>query len=649
LAAVTDTLVDNGDALARSGRVDDAIACYDQVINLYCKVNDPVLQKQVRIALRKKGSLLVHIGRYDEADIVFTAWRARLGDVETPERTQLRTQDALAQAFYARVYALVGKGQYDLAVSAADALLERLTVDSVLPRPVLIVNAMRVKAYALAEGGRMEDATVLLGELATHYSNLQDPIVQKALAKALIKRGDLADKGGHDALALEVYGDLVTRFGDSYDLEMQEAVAAALRGKSSVLQRLGNYEESLAIEDDVLARFGGSPLRSLRYVVVDALAGKAWDLQKLDRSREAIGVCDELIQRYGDESELRVRERVAYTLDFKAGISLNKGCNEDTITTIDELVSCFGHATELEICCHVANGLVKKAFALGSLSRLDEVVTVADDTSKRFGDSTEKELKMAVGQLLDLKALALRKLGELEQAVAVWSEVAERYWGDEMPQMRNLVQHALTQKAEVLTMLGRRDEAIVVADGLIDGGGEKTNSEDADPRELFRVADALIVKGSALSVEGHYEEAIETFDRLIDRFKNAQEPRLRRSMAIALNGKIAALDRLDREEESDAAFDQLASNYGGEALVMLDETARRLLIATGPESREAAASLLCSKAHVLGKLGRNDEALLTLDELIARFEEDESPGVRDIVSQARADRERTLDEDGGLA
>ncbi len=58
---------------------------------------------------------------------------------------------------------------------------------------------------------------------------------------------------------------------------------------------------------------------------------------------------------------------------------------------------------------------------------------------------------------------------------------------------------------------------------------------------------------------------------------------------------------------------------------------------------------LYAKGRALEKLGRKDEALLTLNELVARTEGDESPAVQNVVSQARAERERMLGEDGGLA
>jgi tetratricopeptide (TPR) repeat protein len=219
----------------------------------------------------------------------------------------------------------------------------------------------------------------------------------------------------------------------------------------------------------------------------------------------------------------------------------------------------------------------------------------------------------------------------------VWSELAERYGGDEGPGMRNLVEHALAQKAEVLVMLGRRDEAVVVADQLVQQSGEKP-----DPNES-RTADALLAKASALSGEGRYREAIEAFDEIIDRFSDAQEPRLRRSVAVALNGKVVALDRLGREEESEAVFRELANHYGEEALVMFDETVEHFAGAIGPEAREAPAAALFNKAYVLGELGRNDEALSTLNELIARFEHDENENVRVVVSDARGARDELLD------
>jgi hypothetical protein len=48
-------------------------------------------------------------------------------------------------------------------------------------------------------------------------------------------------------------------------------------------------------------------------------------------------------------------------------------------------------------------------------------------------------------------------------------------------------------------------------------------------------------------------------------------------------------------------------------------------------------------AMVLGDLGRQDEALTVLSEMITRFEADETPTIQEIVSEAREAREEMVD------
>jgi tetratricopeptide (TPR) repeat protein len=586
--------IDEGDGLVARGRYEDAIACYDAVVERLGETDRQDLRKLVRIALAKKGAALVNLDRFDEADVAFDAWCMRTRDAVDPERSLVRARESIGRILLKRAYELSNAGQHKLAIVAADALLDRFIDDPPPDRLDLVADGLRRKAFSLADLGRAQEGIALLSELVERYNSVKQPAVQKAITRAMNKKAELLAEHGRISEALEVYNELLARIGDT-DVRRP-------------------YEE------------------------LDALMGKAQVLNRLRCAQEVIATTDRIVRLYGDDPDDHVRESVAHALDLKASILLHKGSYEDVIQVEEELLVLIGRTGENKLCRYVAHGFVRQALALGNLGRLDEVVAVADEASERFGDTIQAESREAVGRLLDLKALALRKLGELERSAAVWSKVAERYGDDEAPEMRNLVRQALTQKAEVLTMLGRGDEAIVVADGLIDSSGA-TETEDIDPKKLSHVADVLIAKGTALAGEERYEEAVQAFDELIDRSKDAQEPGLRRSIAIALNGKVAALDRLDWEEESYAAFEQLASCYAEEALVIFDETAKHFATATVPEAREAAASALYSKAYILGKLGRDDEALLTLDDLTARFADDENENIKMIVADAHAARE----------
>ena len=80
---------------------------------------------------------------------------------------------------------------------------------------------------------------------------------------------------------------------------------------------------------------------------------------------------------------------------------------------------------------------------------------------------------------------------------------------------------------------------------------------------------------------------------------------------------------------------------------MFDGTASHFANASEPQEREGLASALYGKALALEKLDRRDEALSTLTELIARFEDDENENVQDVVSDARETHEGIVDGEGG--
>ncbi len=82
--------------------------------------------------------------------------------------------------------------------------------------------------------------------------------------------------------------------------------------------------------------------------------------------------------------------------------------------------------------------------------------------------------------------------------------------------------------------------------------------------------------------------------------------------------KGVALGLLDREEDGIAAFDELVARYGD------DEE---------PGVREQVASSLRNKGVALNRLGREEDKIAVYDELVARFGDDEEPGVRETVAE----------------
>lgn len=420
--------------------------------------------------------------------------------------------------------------------------------------------------------------------------------------------------------------------------QAREIIAKTLDTRAKTLIKEKRYEQALVVEESLFSRFGDDPPSEHPYIGLDALNNKAWLLDKLERRQEAITTYDEVIGCYGAKPELYAREKITDALVRKARLLRDDGHDEEAIAVVDELLTRVDSAEQPELRVNVARGLHNKAQALGSLGRWEEAITLDEDTIARFPSDDDPELVEVLAYTLAHEAYCLKKMGQWERSLIVWNKVAERYGDADTPALRSLVARALRERARLLLAMGQPAEGVVLAEALIERVGDE--GPDVEQRQLF--ADALAAKGSALLADGRWKKAVESFDQLIDCLRGAQEPGLRRSMAIALNGKSVALDLLGDQDESSSTFGKLARDYEKEAFEIFDDMARQSKSGSGPQAREVLSQALYSKAGLLAELDRNSEALVVLDELIERFENDESYPIQEIVSSARNGRKEIL-------
>ena len=152
-------------------------------------------------------------------------------------------------------------------------------------------------------------------------------------------------------------------------------------------------------------------------------------------------------------------------------------------------------------------------------------------------------------------------------------------------------------------------------------------------------------RGTLLLIsEERFEEAVDTFDVLIERCRQAG-PEPRKRAVLALNNKIAAFKHLGRIDDALACHRHLVEDFGIEALAAFDDTIRRFIDAGEPEQREALAGALWGKAGLLRELNRREEAIAVLTELIDRFDNEEHPVIAHVVASAREGRDHLLEED----
>jgi tetratricopeptide (TPR) repeat protein len=205
-------------ALRGLGRLDDAIAAYDELVVRFSGSRFPVLRRRVDAALSEKVFVLLLHRRYEEAIVVASAAVDRLGESDDP--------DALAIAVLNLGGGLASEGRFDEALRVYDTLIERLEQDESPELRGRLILAISNKVEALMVLDRGDDALALHEEMLERFGEE----VPEAFADAAIR--------------------------NEYDETAKALVAGLLLKEALVLAELEQKERALVAVDNLIERFG---------------------------------------------------------------------------------------------------------------------------------------------------------------------------------------------------------------------------------------------------------------------------------------------------------------------------------------------------------------------------------------------------------
>jgi len=170
---------------------------------------------------------------------------------------------------------------------------------------------------------------------------------------------------------------------------------------------------------------------------------------------------------------------------------------------------------------------------------------------------------------------------------------------------------------------GNVDEEIGIYDRLLERFGNAQN-----PYVRYILAMALVNRAVQLGQSGKLQEAARAHAEVVTRFLDAPEPEIRAQVASALLYGGATHDLLGHPEDELRHYDRLIALCGNDP---------------DPVVRRHVAMALYGKAAAAGRLGRHDEALLVSDELMKRFGDDADPEIRKAIAQAEENQRRFAD------
>jgi tetratricopeptide (TPR) repeat protein len=252
----------------------------------------------------------------------------------------------------------------------------------------------------------------------------------------------------------------------------------------------------------------------------------------------------------------------------------------------------------------VAHALLRKALVLGQLGRPDDAVAAFADVRDRYAQATDLTIRGYVASSWSGEGWMLNQVGRREEALVAYAAALDRIGASTEPEFQEKIVTALYGKAAALQGLERYSEAVETLAYLL-----TTYLDDPPEGSALHIANAALRIANLTADAGHDDTAIGGLDELIDRFGGDQSPALRDTVARAGISKAALLGKGRR-------FD--------EAIVVCDGVVSDLEAAPHPKFRGALAGALSDRAHWLDAAGRTSEATEAYQLVVAGFQRGES-------------------------
>ena len=603
----------NALALAKGGRLQDAVAAWDEVVRRFGESDAPADFQQVSMALINKSEALSRLGSAEEALAVLDDV-VRQSGADNGEGHPL----AVATALGKKGGMLSAMDRHTEALAAWNEVTRRFGTSRVPALDPQVSSALVGTAVALNALNRHGEALEACDEVLERAGRSASPGVHSGVAVAMVVRGHALMALNRVDEAIRAWGAVVDRFGRSDSLSIVEQVASALANIGTALVRLGRLEEALTALEGVVQSYKGSDAPILREVVARCFVNRGNVLAALKRDREALSSWEEAIRRFQAGSLPDVAEPYCYALMSKAAVLHNAGRSEEALQLWADVVERFGADDRRELLTVVANAQTNRGALLEQLGRYEEALAVWQQVENRFGNSDVPEWVALAASSLQHRSADLFELNRTEEALATCDRAVNRFGDSAVPGVVDAVAGILLNKGIVLVTAHRNEEAMAVWDEI-----ERRFGNSDQPKTSKQVASALVSKGATLVHMNRLEDAVGVWSDVVRRFGEGDASLCHEEIATAVLNSVVVLGSLNRPEEALEACDEVLRRFGGS-----DEH----------YSVEAIAQALVSKGSLLADLDRTEEALAAWDEVVQRFEASDEPVLRDAAESALCSR-----------
>ena len=597
-------------ALAESGRLQEALVRWEEVVRRFGGRDALVDLEHVSLALVNKGQALAQMGNANEAIAVWDDVVRRFGADSAASLPQ-----AVATALVKKGTILNDLNRHSEALAVWNEVAQRFGKSRVPAFGTLVANALVGKAVALNALNQSRDALEACDEVLERYGKSESPGLQAEVATAMVVRGNMLIALNRIDEATDTWRTVVERYGESDSLGVVEQVASALANIGAALFQLDRLEEALTALDGVVKRYKSSDAPFLQEVVARCFANRGNVLAELKREREALSSWDEAIKGFEATSWPSAAEPFCNALMNKAAALLRAGWTEEALELWGNVVERFEGNNEPGILTMVADAQKNRGTTLERQGYHEGALAVWQQVEDQFGNSDMPEWDALVAGCLQHKCADLFKLNRTEEALATCDRALDRFGESAVPEVIDTVAGILLNKGIGLVTAHRNEEALTVWDEI-----ERRFGNSRRPGVSKVVASALVSRGTTLAQMSRHGEAIEVLNDVVRRFGKGDSLLHQGEIASVLLTMAVVLSQLDRPKEALEACDEALRRFGSGG----DE----------PYGAEPVAIALVKQGALLVGLGQTEEGMAVWDEVVRRFETSDVPSLRGAAESA---------------
>jgi tetratricopeptide (TPR) repeat protein len=308
-------LFDLGIQLNRTGHELEAERTLSTLLDRHRIPDGRPTSRQVIEAARARLQILVDLKRVPEAFACWADVMRRYGDADDPERAPV-----VAEGLVARCRLHLDAGRPEAARS--DLELARRILRGRVPLELhqVFARAYGELAVRSMSAGKPKRTLKDFGQAIEHALSAEFPDREEFLAILLGCQGLIFLQLWRSRSALGCFDEVIQRLGESPAAAMRTTAARAMRNRGLALDQGGNPADALAAADATILRFGAETDLVLGAIAARACLDKAEVLERLGRQEECLAACAEVARRTegSDDDELGSLARDARAIQERA-------------------------------------------------------------------------------------------------------------------------------------------------------------------------------------------------------------------------------------------------------------------------------------------------------------------------------------------